>query len=308
MKMVSTDVHDEHDRGLAYDLEQMAALRERRRVLGWMLSGSAVALMAGCGGGSEGSGASSTNTTAAGGTMTTTGSTGSSGGSSGTSTNGTCIADPEETAGPYPSDGSNTVNGAASNVLVESGIVRNDIRSSFGGFIGVAGGVPLTLTLTVLNSNNLCAPLAGYAIYLWHCTREGAYSLYSPSVQDQNFLRGVQVTDASGLVTFQTIFPGCYSGRYPHIHFEVYPTLSLATLYTNKVLTSQMALPRDVCSSVYSGASGYATSVTNLASVTTGNDNVFGNNTAAQITAMTPVLTGSIAAGYVGNIVIGVPA
>jgi len=93
-----------------------------------------------------------------------------------------------------------------------------------------------------------------------------------------------------------------YSGRYPHVHFEIYSSLGMATLYTNKILTSQMAMPRDICSTVYSA------SVTNLASVTTANDNVFGDNTAAQIAAQTPTLSGSISAGYTGSIVIGVPA
>jgi len=290
---------EDHDSGLQHDLERIVALKERRRVLTWLLSGSAV-LLAAC----EGGGSSSATTTAS-----------SAGTASGTTTGGTastpigsCAAAPAETAGPYPSDGSNTVNGMASNVLAESGVVRSDIRSSFGSSSAVAGGVPLTLTLSLVNSNNLCALLSGYAVYLWHCTREGAYSLYTNGVQNENFLRGVQVADGSGLVTFQTIFPGCYPGRYPHIHFEVYPSLSLATLYTNRVLTSQIALPRDVCSAVYSGASGYGASVSNLAGVTTGNDNVFGDNTAAQIAAMTPALAGSIAAGYTGNLTIGVPA
>jgi protocatechuate 3,4-dioxygenase beta subunit len=195
----------------------------------------------------------------------------------------------------------------ASNVLTESGIVRSDIRSSFGTSTALAGGVPLTLTLHLLNSNNSCAPLSGYAVYLWHCTREGGYSLYSSGLQDENFLRGVQVTDSTGSVTFQTIFPGCYSGRYPHIHFEVYPSLAMATLYTNKILTSQLALPSEVCNTVYGSASGYSASVSNFSRVTTSSDNVFGDNTAAQMAVMTPALTGSIAAGYTSTLSIGVP-
>ena len=291
---------DNHDLGLQHDLERIAALKERRRVLTWMLSGGTALLLAGCGGGDS---ASTTSTS----TGTTTGSTGSTA-SPGTTAAGACAVAPSETAGPYPSDGSNTVNGMASNVLVESGVVRSDIRSSFGSSTTMAGGVPLTLTLSLVNSNNLCAPLTGYAVYLWHCTREGAYSLYSNGVQNENFLRGVQISDGSGLVSFQTIFPGCYPGRYPHIHFEVYPSLAMATLYTNRVLTSQIALPRDICSTVYTGATGYSASVNNLASVTTSNDNVFGDNTAAQLTAMTPTLAGSIGTGYTGNLTIGVAA
>jgi hypothetical protein len=117
----------------------------------------------------------------------------------------------------------------------------------------------------------------------------------------------VQVTDANGECTFTTIYPGCYSGRYPHIHFEVYSSLGMATLYTNRILTSQMAMPRDISSSVYNSATGYSQSVTNLAQVTTSNDNVFGDNTAAQITQMTPTLSGDASAGFTGTFLIGVP-
>lgn len=294
-------IHD-HDRGLQYDLERIAAIRERRRVLGLMLSGSAAVLLAACGG-DGGSTAASTSSSGSSGSDSS-----GSGSSSGSSDTSSCIASPSETAGPYPSDGSNTVNGMVSNVLSQSGVVRSDIRSSFDISGNTAPGVPLALTLSLVNSNNLCAPLSGYAVYLWHCTRDGAYSLYSSGVQNENYLRGVQVSDSSGQLTFTTIFPGCYSGRYPHIHFEVYPSLAMATNYTNKILTSQMALSRDICSTVYNGATGYGASVSNLAAVTTASDNVFGDNTAAQIAAMTPSLSGSIAAGYTGSIVIGVPA
>ena len=57
---------------------------------------------------------------------------------------------------------------------------------------------------------------------MWHCDRLGRYSLYGAGVTNQNYLRGTQEADASGNVTFTSIFPGCYSGRWPHIHFEVY--------------------------------------------------------------------------------------
>jgi protocatechuate 3,4-dioxygenase beta subunit len=243
----------EHDLGLQHDLTIMSQRNlQRRQALSWLLAGGSAALLVGCGGGSSGTASS--------------GGTGSSAGT-GTAT-GSCLANATETGGPFPSDGSNTVNGMVSNVLQESGVVRSDMSSSFGNASGVAGGVPLRLKLTVVNSNNDCSVLPGYAVYLWHCTREGGYSLYSNGVQNENFLRGVQVTDTNGEVTFASIYPGCYAGRYPHIHLEVYSSLSMATLYTNRVLTSQMALPRDVSSAVYSGATGYGASVSNLAQVT----------------------------------------
>ena len=304
--MKNSPYHD-HDLGLQHDLERIAAqTRQRRRVLSWLVAGGSAALVAACGGGdgsSTSSSSSSTGSTGSSGTTTTGGTTTTT-----TTTTGTCLADPEETQGPYPADGSNTVNGQAANVLNQSGIVRSDIRSSFGSSTNTAPGVPLALTLNVVNTNQSCAVLAGAAIYIWHCTRDGNYSIYSSSVANENFLRGVQVTDSSGKATFTTIFPGCYSGRYPHIHFEVYPSLAMATLYTNKILTSQMALPRDICSSVYSSATGYSASVNNLASVTVDSDNVFGDNTDAQIALMTPSLSGDATNGFTGTITIGVPA
>ena len=153
-----------------------------------------------------------------------------------------------------------------------------------------------------------CAALEGYAIYIWHCDRGGNYSLYSSSIANENYLRGVQVTDANGQVKFTTIYPACYSGRYPHIHFEIYPGLSSATTYRNSVLISQMAMPLDICQTVYNNATGYSQSVSNLAAVSLSSDNVFGDNTAAQIAQQTPALTGSVAAGYTGTILIGVGA
>jgi protocatechuate 3,4-dioxygenase beta subunit len=200
------------------------------------------------------------------------------------------------------------VNGTVSNILTSSGVVRSDIRSSFGSSTTTAPGVPLVLTITLVNSNMACAPLEGYAIYIWHCNRDGNYSLYSSGVQNENYLRGVQVTDANGQVTFTTIFPACYSGRYPHIHIEVYPSLAAATSYASSVLVSQMAMPSAICTAVYNNATGYTQSITNFAAVSTSTDNVFNSSTAAQLAQQTPALAGSVAAGYTGTILVGVGA
>lgn len=205
------------------------------------------------------------------------------------SASGDCDATPQETAGPFPGDGSN-----GPDVLSQSGVVRSDIRSSFGGLTGTADGVPLTVTLTIVSASNNCAPLAGHAVYLWHCDREGRYSLYSSGVTDQNYLRGVQETDASGRVTFTTIFPACYPGRWPHIHFEVYPSLIAATDVANKIATSQLALPEATCAEVYA-RSGYEQSVTNLQRVSLASDNVFGEDGAASQLA---TISGTVADGY----------
>ncbi|MFT3811789.1 MAG: intradiol ring-cleavage dioxygenase [Acidovorax sp.] len=307
---------EEHDLGLQHDLMVMARrLQERRRLLGLMAGGGAALALAACGGGGD-SGTSTTSTSTTTGSTGSTGSSSSSSSSSSTSTtsstsssgSSTCIVDPEETQGPYPGDGSNSVNGSTVNVLAQSGVVRSDIRSSFGSLTGTAAGLPLTLTITLVNVANQCAPLSGYAIYLWHCTRDGEYSLYSSDLLDENYLRGVQVTDGNGQVTFTTIFPACYSGRWPHIHFEVYASASSATSYKNKLLTSQMAMPAAVCNTVYGSVSGYSASVANLSKVSLSSDNVFGDNSSEQIAWQTPAFSGDTASGYTATISVGLSA
>ncbi|MEO8806046.1 MAG: intradiol ring-cleavage dioxygenase [Burkholderiaceae bacterium] len=279
--------HD-HDLGLAHDLEQLGkSLLQRRRALLWLAGAGAAPLLA-CGGG--GSDSDAVTTATIGGTTTTTGTT-------------NCSVIPEETAGPYPGDGSNTANGSIANALALSGIVRSDIRSSVAGASGTAAGVPMTVTLTLVNTNASCAGLAGYAIYLWHCDRDGKYSMYSSGVTDQNYLRGVQATDANGKVTFTTIFPACYSGRMPHMHLEVYRSLATATSSTSKIKTSQIAFPVADCKTVYA-STGYSQSVSNLAQISFATDNVFSDGTTLEMATV----TGSVAAGYTASLAVGISA
>ena len=301
---------EDHDRGLAYDLETMRNLRiGRRRALGWMASAGGAAIVAGCGGGSNSSDSSvtaSSSSTSSGSTSSSSSTSSSTSSTSSTSSGGTsgaCTVYASETNGPYPADGTNTSNGSTSNVLTVSGVTRSDIRASFINSTTVAPGVPVTLTITVVDANNSCAPLAGYALYLWHCTRDGKYSLYD--VPAESYLRGVQVTNSAGQVTFTTIFPGCYSGRYPHIHFELFTSAANATGGRYARLISQFAMPSAVCSTVYA-TSDYASSQTNFRSVSIASDNVFGDNTAAQITAMTMTMTGSVSAGYTATATVAI--
>jgi len=267
----ANDELEDHDRGLVFDLVTL----DRRRVLKLLGFGGISATLftiAACGPAGATGGASGT----------------ASSGAAASAADGSCAIIPEETAGPYPGDGSN-----GPDVLADSGVVRSDITASFGSSTTVAEGVPLAIQLTIEDATD-CAPLAGAAVYLWHCNRDGEYSLYSQAVANENYLRGVQAADDNGLVTFTSIFPACYSGRWPHIHFEVYPSLELATNEANKIATSQIALPKDACDTVYA-TDGYSQSVSNLTQVSLATDNVFGNDGGAQ---QLGTVTGNVADGY----------
>ena len=84
--------------------------------------------------------------------------------------------------------------------------------------------------------------------------------MYSQAVADENYLRGVQEADANGVVTFQSIYPAAYSGRWPHIHFEVYPSLDLATDEVEQDRDVAGRPPEDASDAVYATA-GYEQSV-----------------------------------------------
>ena len=111
----------------------------------------------------------------------------------------------------------------------------------------------------------------------------------------------MQEADASGRVTFTSIFPGCYAGRWPHIHFEVYPSLAAATAVANKSATSQIALPKTACDQAYA-TTGYDNSVQNLSQVSLATDNVFSDGSALELATV----TGSVASGLTAALTIGV--
>lgn len=264
------------DQGLGFDIGTLLSRRRALRVFG--VGAGALAAAACAGGTTGGTGADETASAAAESTDDAT-------------TGGDACGDiiPEETAGPYPGDGSN-----GPDVLAESGIVRRDITTSIGELSGTATGVPLEVELYIEDADSGCVPYAGAAVYLWHCDDQGRYSLYTEGVTDQNWLRGVQEADADGIVRFTTVFPGCYTGRWPHIHFEVFPSLATATDVANKVATSQIAFPEDICTEVYASTAGYEASPANLAGVTLASDNVFGEDAAA---LQLGTVSGSVADG-----------
>jgi protocatechuate 3,4-dioxygenase beta subunit len=270
--------HDDHG-GLARDV---ATLLGRRRALR-LLGGVGLIAVVGCSDDDAATSAGGSSTSAAGGSTTTADGAGAACGD----------PLPEETGGPYPGDGSN-----GPNVLDDSGVVRSDIRSSFGSSSGTAEGIDLTIDLTVVSADG-CRPVEGAAVYLWHCDREGRYSLYSSGAEDQNYLRGVQAAAADGTLRFTSIFPGAYSGRWPHMHFEIYDSVEDATSGARPRLTSQLALPEGACAEAYA-ASGYEKSVGNLARTSLDSDMVFSDGYESQLATV----SGSASSGFTATLAV----
>ena len=276
---MSSPIHDDHDHGLKFDLETIIA---RRQLFGLLGVAGAGVLVSGCSFGGEDN-------------VAGVGADGAA-----------CIKDPVETSGPYPGDGTNSKAGQTVNVLTQSGIIRQDMRGSFAGMTPVADGVQLDLTLTLVNVSNACTALSGHAVYIWHCDVQGKYSLYDRT--DANYLRAVGVTDAQGEVKFTTIFPGCYDGRWPHIHFEVFSSAEKAISGDESLLISQFAFPEASAKALYGANPAYASATENLMKATLSTDMVFSDNTPEQIAAQTLVINGDIVSGMTASATIGIDA
>jgi len=146
-----------------------------------------------------------------------------------------CIARPEQTEGPY---------------FVDERLNRSDIRSDPSEGV-LKPGVPLLLALAVARVRGRgCTPLAGAQVDLWHCDADGIYSdVTDPHFRTvgHKFLRGYQLTDATGTARFTTIYPGWYPGRTVHIHFKIRTAPSspqgyafTSQLYFDDALTDQV--------------------------------------------------------------------
>jgi protocatechuate 3,4-dioxygenase beta subunit len=193
------------------------------------------------------------------------------------SSSSACTVVPSETEGPYPDQ---------AGMISNPAFFRRDITEG-------KPGLALTLRLTLVNVSNGCSPLGGYNIEVWQCDAAGNYSEYGNSV-GQTFLRGVQTTDASGQVTFSTVYPGWYQGRATHIHVDVFRGTTL-------VKTTQIAFPEDVTRGVY-GTGVYASRGQNTTS--NAGDMVFSDGVSLELAS----LSGSTSSGYTATLTIGISA
>lgn len=213
---------------------------------------------------------------------------------------GSCTTSiPNETAGPFPAHDDSAVN-----CLRLNGIVRSDIRTSLGSgsYTGTATapGIPLNLKFSLAQAGS-CTPLVGYAVYLWHADASGKYSMYSSGITSQTFLRGVQTTDSKGELTFTTIVPGCYEGRYPHMHFDIFPSLSLAVDNNNVIKTSQLTFPESTLDACYA-TSSYSSSLTPYSRVSLTTDGIFSDGYSYQMANS----TGNTSTGYNASILVAI--
>jgi len=184
-----------------------------------------------------------------------------------------CAVAPTETIGPYPS-------------LTD--LVRSDIREG-------RSGLPLVLTITVVNAASACSPVAGATVDIWQCDAQGRYSQYAQPGYDgrgDTFLRGIQTTDASGRVTFTTVYPGWYAGRATHIHVEV-------TVNGRSVKVTQIAFPENVTAAVY-GSGVYAAHGQNPTS--NAGDMVFSDGVSGELAT----LSGDTGNGYTATFQLGI--
>jgi protocatechuate 3,4-dioxygenase beta subunit len=188
----------------------------------------------------------------------------------------TCVQTASDTVGPYPN---------------HTAFYRQDIREG-------RPGLPLDLVLTVISTTAGCVPIAGASVEIWQCDASGHYSEYAQPGYDgtgQTYLRGLQVADANGKVTFNTIYPGWYQGRATHIHLKVH-------VDGVEVKTTQLAFPEAISQLVYANVSPYSSHGQN--SLTNATDNVFSDGTSTQMVT----LTGDTTNGYTGTLTLAVAA
>jgi protocatechuate 3,4-dioxygenase beta subunit len=226
----------------------------RRRALTMLGAGGVALTAAACGGSKKAAKTSSATST--------------TGAATSTADAATCVLSPEMTEGPY---------------FLSGGAVRTDITDGH-------PGTPLRLAFTVVDVTT-CAPIPNAMIDVWHADAAGNYSGFGSTSSDRTFLRGTQVTDASGKAGFTTIYPGWYQGRATHIHLKVH-------VGGNAVHTGQLFFDEAANQAVYANApyTGHAGTRT-----LNSQDGIYASGGAQSI----PTLTRE-GAGYAGTITLGV--
>ena len=181
-----------------------------------------------------------------------------------------CVLTPEMTEGPYYLTGEPE---------------RRDVTEG-------KGGTPLRLQFTVADASK-CLPIPGAVVEIWHSDAQGVYSGFGAGASNRTFLRGSQVTDANGVATFDTVYPGWYPGRATHIHMKARQSKGASQVHTGQVFFDE-----SVNNAVYSGGGEYARQGQRT---TNAQDGIFRDGGAQSMVVLTK--SGD---GYVGTMVIGI--
>jgi len=182
-----------------------------------------------------------------------------------------CIVSPRETKGPFPTK-------------TPSQMMQANIKSD-------RTGIALLINLAIIDKANKCKPVVGGLVDIWHCDKDGNYSEYGNHPMQRNdltaahFLRGRQITDTNGHVSFLSIYPGWYHGRAPHIHIEIFDKGGKSLLVT------QVAFPEYISNTVYT-SSLYASR--GHADTPNDRDNVFSDSLSEQMAT----ITGNLKEGF----------
>lgn len=197
----------------------------------------------------------------------------------------TCTTTNSETAGPFPT-------------ITPASLVRTNM-------VGDRTGIAFTINITINNVNANCAALQGAIVDIWHCDKDGNYSQYGGTAMqttnytNNTFLRGRQVTDSNGLVSFTSIFPGWYTSRATHIHVHIYDSSG------NSLLVTQIAFPEGTDSAVVLANAaityGYTKGMTGYTYNAT--DNVFSDGVTNEMSSV----TGTVSEGFTLTHTIYVP-
>jgi protocatechuate 3,4-dioxygenase beta subunit len=155
----------------------------------------------------------------------------------------------------------------------------------------------------VVDTDKGCAPYANAQVDIWHCNAAGVYSdISAEDTSSESWLRGYQLTDASGQVTFTTIIPGWYSGRTTHIHLRVRSSYSEASSTTDGTNTTQLFFSQTLIDTLATSVAAYSGEGTNP--TTNAADRVYSEEVDG---ATLLVLTGDGTGGYTASVTIGLP-